>query len=60
MWNAHRNIWENDKTKLNHDIKDQFAYIIHYIKIYKENILQHIENAYAVQFLESPVKNNLD
>ena len=29
-WNAHRNVWKNNKTKLNHEIKDQFVLIIHY------------------------------
>ena len=37
-WNAHRNIWKNNKTKLNHEIKDQFALIIHYKKFHKDNI----------------------
>jgi len=35
-WNAHRNIWKNNKTKLNHEIKDQFALIIHYSKFHKK------------------------
>ena len=32
-WNAHRTIWKNNKTKINHEIKDRFALIIHYKKI---------------------------
>ena len=59
-WNAHRNIWKNNKTKSNHEIKDQFALIIHYKKFHKDNIPQEIENAYTVQFLESPIRTNLD
>ena len=59
-WNGHRNIWKNNKTELNHEIKDQFALIIHYNKFHKNNIPQKIENAYTVQFLESPIKTNLD
>ena len=59
-WNAHRNIWKNNKTKSNHEIKDQFALIIHYKKFHKDNIPQEIENAYTVQFLESPIGTNLD
>ena len=31
-WNAHRNICKNNKTKLNHEIKDQLALIIDYKK----------------------------
>ena len=59
-WNAHRNIWKNNKTELNHEIKDQFALIIHYNKFHKNNIPEKIENAYTVQFLESPIRTNLD
>ena len=47
-WNAHRNIWKNNKTELNHEIKDQFALIIHYNKFHKNNIPEKIENAYTV------------
>ena len=49
--NAIRNLWRYDKTKLNHDIKDQFTIIILYTKVQKENIPEEIENAYTVQFL---------
>ena len=58
-WNAHRNIWKNNINKQNHDLKDQFALIIHYKKYHKENIPKQIEDAY-VQVLESPIRNNLD
>ena len=51
---------KNNKIKLNHEIKDQFALNIHYKKIHKENILEQIENAYTVQFLESSIRTNLD
>ena len=47
-------------SKSNHEIKDQFALIIHYKKFHKDNIPQEIENAYTVQFLESPIRTNLD
>ena len=59
-WNSHRNIWKNSKTKLNHEIKDQFTLFIHYNKFHKKNIPEQIENAYTVQFLKSPIRNNLD
>ena len=42
------------------EIKDQFALIIHYKKRYKEKIPEKIVNAYKVQFLEKPKKENLD
>ena len=59
-WNAHINIWKNNKTKLNHEIKGQLALIIHYRKFNRENIPEQIENAYTVQYLESPIRTNLD
>ena len=31
-----------------------------YKKIHKEKIPEQIENAYTVQFLESPIRTNLD
>ena len=59
-WNAHRNIWKNHINKQNHDLKDQFALIIHFKKYHKEKIPKQIEDAYTVQFLESPIRNKLD
>ena len=58
--NAHRNIWKNNKTKINHEIKDQFALITHYKKLHRESIPEQIENAYTVQILESLIRTNLD
>ena len=49
-WNAHRNTWKNNITKLNHKIIDQFALIISYKKFHKKNITEQIENAYIVKF----------
>ena len=51
---------ESNISKLNHEIKNQFALTINYKKIHKEKIPEQIENAYTVQFLESPTRTNLD
>ena len=51
---------KNNKTKLNNEIKDLLALIIHYKKFHKENIQKHIENAYPVQFLKGPKRTYLD
>ena len=59
-WNTHRSTWKNNITKSNHEHKDQFALIIHYKKFHKEHTPNNIEEAYKVQFIDRPVKINLD
>ena len=59
-WNTHRSTWKNNITKSNHEHKDQFALIIHYKKFHKEHTPKNIEEAYKVQFIDRPVKTNLD
>ena len=59
-WNAHRNVWKNNITKLNHEIKDNFALIIDYKKFHKSNTPEQIKNVYTVQFLESHIRTNSD
>ena len=59
-WNAHRTTWKNNIKNNRFEIKDQFALIIHYKKMHKEKIPDKIENAYKIQFLEKPKKQNLD
>ena len=49
-------IWQNIKNR----IKDQFALFMNYKKFHKENIPDQIKNAKTVQFLEIPIRNNLD
>ena len=53
MEHSHRNIWKNNKTKSNHEIKDQFALIIHYKKFHKDNIPQEIENCCFLSYLNT-------
>ena len=49
-WNAHRNRWKNNKTKLNHEIIDQFALITHYKnftnKIYQNRLKIHTQSSF--------------
>ena len=59
-WNTHRSIWKSNIAKQNQEQKDQFALVIHYKKFHKHNIPKKIEEAYRVQFLDRPVRSNLD